>query len=155
MNDTRGGKDMKKILRTLTTVLTLVLAVSAVRAAEEKQPDATLELKEGSVAVGVGFSWGKGTLTYKGKTYPVEVDGLTVGSVGIAQATASGKVYGLKDLKDFDGTYTAVTAGLTAAGGGSATAMHNQNGVRIDLLSTSQGVKLTLGASGVKLKIKQ
>jgi hypothetical protein len=146
---------MKKVLIALTTALTLALAVCAARAGEEKQPDATIELKEGSVAAGIGFSWGSGTLTYKGKTYPVSVEGLSVGSVGIAQATASGKVYGLKDIKDFDGNYTAATAGLTAAGGGSATVMKNQNGVSIELVSTTQGVKVTLAASGVKLKIKQ
>ena len=44
----------------------------------------------GSVAAGIGFSWGGGTLTYRGKRYPVSVDGLTVGSVGYSKATASG-----------------------------------------------------------------
>jgi len=155
MNQTRGEGAMKRILIVFTTALALTLAVSAARAAEEKKPDATLELKEGSVAAGIGFSWGSGTLSYKGKTYPVSVDGLSVGSVGISEATASGKVYGLKDIKDFDGNYTAVSAGLTAAGGGGAAVMKNQNGVTIELVSTTQGVKVTLAASGVKLKIKQ
>jgi hypothetical protein len=40
-----------------------------------EKPDATLSLTEGSVAVGIGFSWGKGTLSYKGKTFPVNVEG--------------------------------------------------------------------------------
>ena len=151
----KGDRNMKRTLIVLTSALTLVLAIAVARAAEEKQPDATLELKEGSVAAGIGFSWGGGTLTYKGKTYPVSVEGLSVGSVGIAEATASGKVFGLKDIKSFDGNYTAVTAGLTAAGGGSASVMQNQNGVRIEMVSTTQGVKFTLAASGVKLKIKQ
>ena len=146
---------MKRIVIGLSTALTLALAIPVACAAEEKQPDATIALKEGSVAAGIGFSWGSGTLTYKGKTYPVSVDGLSVGSVGITEASASGKVYGLKDIKDFDGNYTAATAGLTAAGGGSVTAMKNQNGVTIELVSTTQGVKITLAASGVKLKIKQ
>jgi len=102
-----------------------------------------------------GNAAGSGVLTYKGKTYPVSVNGLSVGSVGISQATASGKIYGLKDLKDFDGNYTAVGAGATLGGGGSVATMKNQNGVSIDLVSTSQGVKLTLAAGGVTLKIKQ
>ena len=143
---------MKKTLIALTTVLTLALVTSAVRA---EQPDATLELHEGSVAAGIGFSWGSGTLTYQGKTYPVSVEGLSVGSVGIASATASGKVYGLKSLNDFNGNYTAVSAGLTAAGGGSVAVLRNQNGVAIELVSTTQGVKVTLATSGVKLQIKQ
>jgi len=142
----------KRIVIALTTALTFAAAVSAVRAAE---PDATLELHEGSVAAGIGFSWGSGNLTYQGKTSPFSVDGLSVGSVGISQATASGKVYGLKSLQDFNGNYTAVSAGLTAAGGGSVAVLRNQNGVVIEMTSTTQGVKVTLAASGVKFQLKQ
>jgi hypothetical protein len=119
------------------------------------RPDATLQLNQGSVAAGIGFSWGGGTLTYRGKRYPVSVDGLTVGSVGISRASASGSVYRMKKLEDFNGTYTAVGAGATVGGGGSVATMQNQNGVRITLRSTSRGVKFTLGASGVSLNIKQ
>ena len=35
------------------------------------RPDATLRLSGGSFALGIGFRWGSGTLTYKGKDYPV------------------------------------------------------------------------------------
>jgi len=146
---------MKRTAIALTTTLALVLAISTAGAAQKKKPDATVQLKEGSVAVGIGFSWGSGTLRYKGKTYPVSVDGLSVGSVGLTRATAKGSVYHLQDLKDFDGNYAAVGAGATLGGGGSAVTMKNQNGVTINLVSTSQGVKLTLAAGGVNLKIKQ
>jgi hypothetical protein len=145
---------MKRNLVGLGVGLALALSVVAARAADTP-PDATIELKEGSVAAGIGFSWGSGTLTYKGKSYPVSVDGLSVGSVGITEAAASGKVYGLTDISKFDGLYTAVAAGATAAGGGNLAAMKNQNGVRIDLVSTTQGVSLKLAAEGVKLKLKK
>ena len=35
------------------------LALTSAFAAEEKTPDATLKLSGGSVAAGIGFSWGK------------------------------------------------------------------------------------------------
>jgi len=139
----------------LTGALTLTLFVPAAHAAKKQKPSATLELTEGSVAAGIGFSWGGGTLTYQGKKYPVSVDGLTVGSVGITDATAKGNVYGLKHLKDFNGVYTAVKAGATVGGGGGAASMRNQNGVKIELLSTAVGAKLTLGPAGVKLMLKE
>ena len=54
----------------------MVLVLSSLAfAAEEKQPDATLKLSEGQVAVGIGWSWGKGVSTYKGKDYPFKVEG--------------------------------------------------------------------------------
>ena len=138
----------------LAIVAALTFAATGIARAEQ-QPDATLEIHEGSVAAGIGFSWGGGTLTYQGKTYPISVDGLSVGSVGITEATASGKVYGLKSLNDFNGVYTAVSAGLTAAGGGSVAVLRNQNGVVVEMVSTTQGVKVTLAASGVKMALKK
>ena len=137
----------------LGAIAALGLVLSVAQAADK--PDATLKLSGGSVAAGVGFSWGSGTLTYKGKTYQVEVTGLSAGDVGASKVEASGEVYHLSKLADFDGTYTAGTAGATVGGGASATAMKNQNGVTIHLVSTSQGLKFTLGASGVSLKIKK
>jgi len=116
---------------------------------------ATLQLSEGSVAVGIGFSWGHGTLTYQGKQYRVKVDGLSVGEVGIARATASGKVSNLNNVTDFNGTYTAAGAGATVGGGGGASIMKNQNGVVIELRSTTQGASLKLAASGLRLSIEQ
>lgn len=135
-----------------------VLATSArvAGAAEEaKTPDGTIEFSGGSVAAGIGFSWGSGTLTYKGKTYPLSVEGLSVGSVGANTVSASGKVYHLKKIEDFDGNYAAVGTGAVVGGGGGVASMRNQNGVVIDVLSTSEGVKFTLGTAGVKLAIEK
>jgi hypothetical protein len=146
---------MYKLVIALTAVFTLGLSVATATADDTKQPDATLALTEGSVAAGIGFSWGGGTLTYQGKTYPVSVEGLTVGSVGIAEAKATGKVFGLKNLSDFDGVYTAAKLGATVGGGGDLTTMKNSKDVTIELNATTEGVKLTAGPGGVKLKIKQ
>ena len=147
---------MKRKSLSLLVVLAVIAAAATVAyAAEEKKPDATLELKGGSVAAGIGFSWASGTLTYEGKSYEVDVDGLSVGDVGITKVSASGKVYGLKKLGDFDGNYSAVSAGATVGGGGSASAMRNQNGVTVEILSTTQGLKFTFAASGVSMKIKK
>jgi hypothetical protein len=138
----------------LMMVAALGLALSVAQAEEEK-PDATLKLSGGSVAAGLGVSWGGGTLTYKGKDYPISVTGISVGDVGVTKLEASGSVYNLKKLDDFDGNYTAAAAGATLAGGASAVAMKNQNGVKVNLVATTQGVKIVLGGGGVDMKIKK
>lgn len=117
--------------------------------------DALIEFSGGSVAAGVGFSWGSGTLTQAGKTYPLKIEGLTVASVGITKASAWGKVFNLKNVNDINGTYFAIGTGATVGGGGSAVAMKNQKGVIVDLYTTTQGANLTLGTSGVKIELKQ
>ena len=145
---------MRRSIVTFVAAAGLVMLVSALAPAQAKT-DGTLTLSEGSVAAGIGFSWGKGTLTYQGKTYPVKVDGLTVGEVGISRATATGKVTNLKKVADFSGTYTAGSAGATVGGGASAAIMKNQNGVVVELTSTTQGASLKLGAQGIKFTLDQ
>ena len=146
---------MNNIKKIGLLLLVLVVITGFTQAAKEGKPDATLRLSGKSVAAGIGFSWGKGTLTYKGKDYPVSVKGLALGKVGISGVTAAGKVYNLKKLEDFDGNYTAAGAGITLAGGGTAIAMKNQNGVRVLLHATTRGVDLTIGGAGVDMAIKK
>jgi len=143
------------VLISLVVVATLVSAVAGFAGAQAKKPDATVELTEGSVAVGIGWSWGKGTLIYKGKKYPVKVDGLSVGELGVNRATARGDVFDLKKLEDFDGTYTAGGVGGTIGGGAGASIMKNQNGVVIEMKSTTQGASLKLAASGIRLSVEK
>jgi len=138
----------------------LIAALATVSTAAEsaktpKAPDATLTLDEGSVAAGIGFSWGSGTLTYQGKTYPVSVDGLTLGALGVTEASASGNVYGLKQLSDFSGVYSAVKVSGTLGKGEGWSTMRNHHGVVIELKASTAGAKITAGAGGVKLALKQ
>lgn len=135
-------------------VLVALLLSSGAAFAKGKRPSATISFDTGSVAAGIGFSWGSGTLSYAGKKYPFSVDGLAVGSVGITQASARGSVYNLHKVDDFWGTYTAVGAGATAGGGGKVATMRNQNGVSINVVSTTRGVSLNISASGVKFSPK-
>ena len=123
-----------------------------------EKPDATVRLTSKAVAAGVGIGWGKGTLTYKGEEYPVSVNGLSLGKVGISGASAYGEVYNLKKLPDFNGHYRASGAGnrgVTLASGRSATAMTNQAGVTVLLSSTQRGVDVNLGGAGVDMAIKK
>src|ERR1700739_840417 len=100
----------RTLIIALCAVLLALAWLTSPMAAEEEKPSATLKLSEGQVAVGIGWSWGKGVLTYKGKHHPFKVDGLSVVNVGVTKANAVGKVYHLKKLSDFNGTYTAAAA---------------------------------------------
>ncbi|HTO06666.1 MAG TPA: hypothetical protein VMR86_06370 [Myxococcota bacterium] len=135
--------------------LAIALSALCLTAYEKPQPDAKLALSATQIAAGVGFAWGTGTLTYDGKDYPVSVDGITVGAVGIASATAEGDVYHLKKVEDIAGNYTGAAAGTTVGGGRAGLVMRNQNGVEIRLTATTKGVSLTIGSTGVTLSLKK
>jgi hypothetical protein len=126
----------------------------ASRASSGDRPDATLTLESKSVAVGVGWSWGHGTLRYRGRSYPFKIDGLSVNAVGVSESDATGYVYSLKNLNDFEGTYTAIEAAGTLGGGKGIASMKNGNGVRITLHSTRQGVEAKAAPEGVKITLR-
>src|SRR5437773_10343108 len=142
-------------------ILSLVLAVTTgftQAGTHESGPDATLRLSGGSFAAGIGFSWGKGTLTYKGKNYPVKVNGLSVGKVGITSSSAYGEVFNLKHLQDFNGHYNvgaAGTRGVTLGAGKSGTLMTNQAGVIVRISSTQKGVNVNATGGGVDMQIQR
>jgi hypothetical protein len=151
--------------RVTVCVLVLVLALvfsgfafAAEKKSEKKpeqKPDATLKLSEGQVALGIGWSWGKGVLKFKGKEYPFKVEGLSVGDVGITKAEAEGKVYNLKKLSDFSANYVAATAAATLAVGAGATALQSDKNVVIHLFPKTKGINLKLAGEGVKFRLEE
>ena len=123
-------------------------------AAEKATPSGKVSLATTSIAAGVGVSWGDGTLTFKGKTYPFSIDGLSLVNWGISKAQANGDVYNLTDPAKLAGTYVAAEAGLTLAGGLGGMVLRNSDGVILHLRSVSQGAQLQLGPSGLKITMK-
>jgi outer membrane protein OmpA-like peptidoglycan-associated protein len=122
--------------------------------AEEGRPDATIKLNANSFALGFGFSWGNGTLTYRGKDYPIEIQGFSLLDIGASSINAVGRVYGLNNLADFNGNYVGADAGLTIAGGGVAAALRNENGVNVVFVSTTRGLEFAFGFSSVVMKVE-
>ena len=129
-------------------------ADSSAPVADDAQPDATVTLKGGSVAAGIGYTWGHGDLTYRNSPHEFSIKGISIVDVGVTNFTAAGQVYNLKKLSDFSGNYAAAGAGITIAGGGTATYLKNEHGVVIKLISTDVGLKFTLSADGVHVSLK-
>jgi len=143
------------------TILSLVVAVMTgftQAASHHSGPNATLRLSGGSFALGIGFRWGSGTLTYKGKDYPVKVNGLSVGKVGMTGSSAYGEIFNLKHLQDFNGHYNigaAGTRGVTLGSGKAGTLMTNQAGVIVRLSTTQKGVDVNATGGGVDMQIQR
>ena len=148
--------NLKKI-----AILLLVIAVMTgftQAASQHSGPDATLRLSGGSFALGIGFRWGSGTLSYKGKDYPVKVNGLSIGKVGMTGVSAVGEVFNLKHLQDFNGHYNVGaqgTRGVTIAKGKAGTLMTNQAGVIVRLAATQTGLDVNATGGGVDMQIQR
>jgi hypothetical protein len=136
----------------LCLISTLAFVESAIA---EKKIDGVVRIHAGSVAAGIGWSWGGGTLTYQGQDHEFDVKGLSLADVGVSNVTASGVVYNLRRLEDFNGTYHGVKAGVTIAGGRGAIALKNDRGVVMELNGSQQGMKFALGTQGVSIQLKE
>jgi hypothetical protein len=147
-----GESVVRKTFTAVGIGLGLLLLCQPVPSSAQTQ-DAVIELSGGAVAAGIGFNWGSGTLIFQGEQYKLKVSGLSLASVGADEYTEIGNVTGLKTAQDINGVYTAVAAGATLAGGGSVTAMENQNGVTIHMTATTLGLDVTLAAEGVQISL--
>ena len=144
---------VQTVSRIAVFFLAMAVASTAV-AAQKATPSGKVTLESTSIAAGIGVSWGDGKLTFKGKTYPFSIDGLSLVDWGISKAQATGDVYNLTDPAKLGGTYVAAEAGLTLAGGMGGMVLRNQDGVILHLRSVSQGARLQLGTSGLIIKMK-
>jgi len=147
--------NLKKI-----AILSLVVAVMTgftQAATQHSGPDATLRMSIGGVHLGIGGSSGSGTLTYRGKNHPFKVSGFAVGRVGVTSSSASGEVFNLKHLQDFNGHYNVGgggTRGVTLGAGKTGTIMSNQAGVIIRLSSTQQGLAVNATGGGLNMQLQ-
>jgi hypothetical protein len=156
---------MRKIFLSLVaTVLASAVAVEAGNAssaappvAEGSIPSGYVWLSGGVIAVGIGYSWGHGTLynSRDQKQYKFKISGVSVADVGGAGITAEGEVYNLASPADLNGDYSAVTAGITIIEGGSVAYLKNDKGVVIKLHSQTGGVRFNLSANGMHVTLQQ
>jgi hypothetical protein len=102
----------------------------------------------------VGAGGGTGTLVFHGRTYPLSVGGLSVGTFGAATADVVGRAFNLRRAQDIVGTYTAVGAGVAIAGGATAARLRNQNGVVIELRGRQIGLEASLNLSGMSVAMR-
>ncbi len=146
----------------LSLVATLFVSTVAVAEADNVSPvtagaipSGYVWLSGGSVAAGIGYTWGHGTL-YDSKDqnqYKFKLSGISIVDVGAAGINAEGEVYNLTSPADLSGNYSAVTAGLTVIEGGSVAYLKNEKGVVIKLHSQTGGLRFNLSANGVHVTL--
>ena len=103
----------------------------------------------------VGAGGGRGVLTYRGRDYPFRVSGLSVGlTAGASAMRLTGRVSGLRELKDFSGAYDAVGAGAALVGGFGGVQLTNKKGVTMALQSAEAGLGFAANRSGIRISLQ-
>jgi hypothetical protein len=94
-------------------------------------------------------------LTYRGRDYPFRVSGLSLGiTAGASAMRLTGHISGLRDVKDFSGTYDAVGGSGALIGGAGGVQMTNAKGVTISLQGPVAGLEFAANRSGVRISLQ-
>ena len=146
--------------RWLAGVATAACLSAALPAAAQTDPgapgpiDGRITLIAHSAAVGVGYTWGDGTLYYNHHRYHFSVRGISVADVGYSRIVGHGRVYNLHKVADFSGTYGASTGEATAGRGLAGQALVNTAGVQIRIDDVTRGGELAGSAEGIQLRLR-
>ncbi len=111
----RNGRKALGLAMAVMAVMALQFG-SAMAQSSKLAQSGTITISQVQVAWIFSGNVGGGNLRYGGKTYPFSIGGLGVGGFGISKIEATGEVYNLKRLSDFDGAYGQARAGIVAAG---------------------------------------
>src|SRR5262245_1993789 len=138
-------------LRTILVALAAVL-VAALPARADVGTVRISFIKAGWV---IGGSVGSGTLTFRGRTYPLSVGGLSYGfTFGGSQTNLRGTVRNIFHPSDIEGVYGAGSAGAAVVRGAQAVVLTNQKGAVLNLAGAQTGLMVNLDLSGLALTLK-
>jgi hypothetical protein len=102
-----------------------------------------------------GAGGGRGVLTYRGHEYSFKASGLSLGvTAGASVMMLTGRVAGLRDVKDFAGTYDAVGGGGAWVGGLGGVQLRNGKGVSITLQGVEAGLEFAANRSAIRISLR-
>ncbi|MBF0509770.1 MAG: DUF1134 domain-containing protein [Deltaproteobacteria bacterium] len=149
-------------MRLFKNYFVLFLALSLVGSLILAPSNALAEKKSGTVLINLtqvafilGVQWGSGVLTLNnGKKYHFKISGLQAVGIGASQMEASGRVYDLDKVSDFEGTYMSFKTDASVGGGAGYLSLKNSRDVMMILETTLQGVSLTVGGNGMEIRFE-
>jgi lipid-binding SYLF domain-containing protein len=101
-----------------------------------------------------GVTGGNGTLTFRGRQYPLNIGGISAGAlVGVSATDLVGTASNLQAPGDIAGVYSAMGAGMSVAGGRSTAQLSNANGVRLRLHGRQIGFSFSIDLSGMVISL--
>ena len=148
------SKSRRRLVKALVTLAVVPGAVTALQTSPAEAATGRVEFRLVRAGFIVGFGSGSGTLRFNGKLYRLSVGGVSLGAtIGIASADFVGKARHFHRSSDIAGTYTAVGAGLAAAGGGAVARLRNSRGVVLEVQARQIGFMASVDSSGLRLRL--
>ena len=136
-------------------VLTLAAAfLVAAPGLANAQTTGTVRVKITKYGFVVGTSGGQGVLVFKGKEYPLRVEGISAVMIGVSRTDVAGTASNLRTAADIAGSYTAIGAGAAWRRGGRAVRLRSDKGVILKLHGTGFGYAASADVSRVTISLR-
>lgn len=139
----------------LIALLLLALGLTAPATPSFAQAAGQVRVKIVKAGLLVGGGAGSGVLTYRGKTYPFKISGLSFGiTVGATFGRLDGWASGIREVGDFAGTYSSVGGGFALVGGANGVHLRNEKGVTMVLQGPKAGLELAANISQITIALR-
>ena len=103
----------------------------------------------------IGGSAGSGTLTFKGRKYPLSIGGLSYGfTFGASETNLYGTVTNIRRPSDVAGVYGQAGAGAAVGRGAQGVVLTNQSGAVLTLSGRQTGLIVSADLSGLALSLR-
>jgi hypothetical protein len=147
---------MRSLIHTIKIAAAILASTVLLTSAPSQSYAETGSIRMNITKIGfiVGIGGGSGTLTFKGKDYPLRVEGVSVGTIGVAGVDLVGTATNMQTASDITGVYSAASASLAVAGGGKVATVKNSKGVVLQLRGKEVGFEASLSLSGLKISLR-
>jgi hypothetical protein len=146
---------MRIFNRFRSVLIALLIIIGAGISSAAYADNGTVRIKILKAGWVIGGSAGSGTLTFKGRQYPLSVGGLSAGLVfGGSVTEFVGRVSNIRTASDVAGVYGAVGAGGAVIAGARVIALRNGKGALLELDGRQIGLMANLDLSGMAISLK-
>ena len=140
------------VLRMAATAL-LALTIPATPSFAQAAGQVRVKIVKAGLLIGGGA--GNGVLTYRGRSYPFRVTGISFGiTAGATVGRLTGWASGIREVGDFAGNYSSVGGGAALVGGISGVHLRNEKGVTMVLQGPKAGLEFAANLSGIAIALK-
>ncbi|MBB5047075.1 hypothetical protein HNR60_001827 [Rhodopseudomonas rhenobacensis] len=140
----------------IRTALVAALALAGLSAtAPAKADSGTIRISVLKGGWFIGASGGSGTLTFRGRKYPLSIGGLSAGLVfGASQTYLAGRVSHITRPSDVAGVYGAGGAGAAIGRGVRGIVLTNEKGAVLELSGQQTGLMVNADLSGLAVSLR-
>jgi hypothetical protein len=102
----------------------------------------------------IGVAQGTGTLVFQGRSYPLEISGMSLGAtIGASRTALTGHAFKMHAPSDIEGTYSAIGTGSALIVGAGGVRLKNDRGVVLLLKGVKLGAEMTVAVSGMTVRL--